>query len=372
MGAGAAGTNQDAAAERLLAALGRQASWCDAPSPFSARVLRRSQQWLATEPGALRAMAAVAADPLAAAVPLRWLAALHHLALRGEPPWVDLWPPQGAGLAATDAALDAALAAAWHTRRALVNAALVLPPQTNEVQRSAALLPGLLQVAARTGLPLVLLELGASAGLNLWCDHYRHDHGAWAWGPALAPLTLRSDWRGPAPAGAGTPLQVTRRAGCDAHPVDLRQAAEGLRLESFIWPDQRERLARLHAARQAVAGWMQASGSFIERLAAADFVARELASPAPGHTTVLMHSVVWQYISAHEQAAIQATVQAAALRADAAAPLAWLRLEPAAPDSGVELRCRLWRGTGACDGQDELLARVQPHAAHIEWLSSAA
>ena len=178
-------------------------------------------------------------------------------------------------------------------------------------------------------------------------------------------------WR-PPPAGANAALHVTRRAGCDAHPVDLRQAAEGLRLASFIWPDQHERLARLHAARRAVAGWMQASGSFVERLAAADFVARELASPAPGHTTVLMHSVVWQYISAHEQAAIQATVQAAAARAHAAAPLAWLRFEPAAPDSGVELRCRLWCGAGAGDGEDQLLARAHPHAAHIDWLSSAA
>lgn len=315
----------------------------------------------------LRVLANVAADPLAAAVPLRWVAALHHLALRGEAPWVDVWPPQGAGLAAPDEAIDTALRTAWQTRRPLLDAALALPPQTNEAQRSAALLPGLLHLAARTDLPLVLLELGASAGLNLWCDHYRHDHGAWSWGGAGAPLTLRSEWRGPPPAGAGAALQVARRAGCDAHPVDLRQAAEGLRLESFIWPDQPERLARLHTARQAVAAWMQASGTAIERLPAADFVARELAVLPSGHTTVLMHSVVWQYVDAAEQAAVQASVQAAARRACADAPLAWLRLEPSAADGGVELRCQLWRGASD-DGIDALLARAHPHAAHIEWL----
>jgi hypothetical protein len=276
--------------------------------------------------------------------------------------------------------LDAALRTAWHTRRPLLDAALALPPQTNEVQRSAALLPGLLHVAACTGLPLVLLELGASAGLNLWCEHYRHEHGAWAWGPAQSPLTLRSEWRGPVPACAGAPLKVTRRAGCDAHPVDLRQAAEGQRLESFIWPDQPERLARLHSARLAVAAWLQSSGTAIERLSAAHFVARELAAPAAGHTTVLMHSVVWQYIGADEQAAIRATVQAAALRAHAAAPLAWLRFEPSAADGGMELRCRIWRGggdgghvaLGAQDDADTLLARAHPHAAFIEWLGPAA
>ena len=40
------------------------------------------------------------------------------------------------------------------------------PPQTNEVARAAALMAGLLVVTARTGLPLALYELGASAGLN--------------------------------------------------------------------------------------------------------------------------------------------------------------------------------------------------------------
>ena len=376
------GADADAgpAASLLLAALGQQAAWCDLPSPFTARLLRRSQQWLAREAEALRVLASVATDPLAAAVPLRWVAALHHLALRGERPWTDLWPPAGAGLTASDDALDAALRTAWHTRRPLLDAALALPPQTNEVQRSAALLPGLLHVAACTGLPLVLLELGASAGLNLWCEHYRHEHGAWAWGPAQSPLTLRSEWRGPVPACAGAPLKVTRRAGCDAHPVDLRQAAEGQRLESFIWPDQPERLARLHSARLAVAAWLQSSGTAIERLSAAHFVARELAAPAAGHTTVLMHSVVWQYIGADEQAAIRATVQAAALRAHAAAPLAWLRFEPSAADGGMELRCRIWRGggdggheaLGAQDDADTLLARAHPHAAFIEWLGPAA
>jgi hypothetical protein len=48
-------------------------------------------------------------------------------------------------------------------------------PQTNEVRRSAVLLPGFLTIAAETGLPLRILELGASAGLNQLWDrrHYR-------------------------------------------------------------------------------------------------------------------------------------------------------------------------------------------------------
>ena len=44
--------------------------------------------------------------------------------------------------------------------------------QTNDVERCRALLPGFLEVARHTGLSLQLLEIGASAGLNLRWDHF--------------------------------------------------------------------------------------------------------------------------------------------------------------------------------------------------------
>lgn len=360
----------------LLAAFDRQVGWCRAAAaPFTARVLESSRHWLARDAAAHAAFAALARDPLAAAVALRWAAALHHLALRGLQPWAALWPP-AAGVpvdAAPDAAFDRALAAAvqvaWQMRRADVAAALALPPQTNEVQRSAVLLPGLLDIAARTARPLVLLEIGAAAGLNLWCDRYRHVHAGWRWGDETAPLTLRADWRG-APPPLHVPLQVARRAGCDASPIDLARAGAGLRLASFIWPEQPERLARLHAARAAVAGWMQRECVAVEPLSALAFVQRELHAPKPGHTTVLMHSVVCQYIDAAERAAISAEIAAAAARASADAPLAWLRMEPLAADVQVELRCSIWPADHG--GSERLLARCHPHGAHVDWLAEAA
>ena len=307
---------------------------------------------------------------------LRWAGALHHLALRGLQPWAGLWPPGGSGLRAAqsdldgnlygdlDAELDTAITTAWRQQQPTVQAALALPPQTNEVNRSVALLPGLLWAAARTRLPIHLLEIGASAGLNLWCDHYRYDHGRWQWGDAAAALVLRSDWQGAILSEAGANLQIERRAACDAHPIALDHPDEGLRLASFIWPEQAERLARLNTARTEVARLMAASGVRVEALPAADFLARELAVPPPGRTTVVMHSVVWQYIPAAEQAAITGLIEAAGARASTAAPLAWLRFEPRAGDGHVELRCRLWP-----NGADHLLARCHPHGARIEWLA---
>ncbi len=352
----------------LLAAFDWQAGWCDAAAPFTARVLRASRAWLSEDRAALDAFAAVASDPQAAAVPLRWVGGLHLLALQGLTPWVDLWPPAGAG---DDGALAAAVRLAWQEQQPLLRDALSRAPQTNEAQRSAALLPGLLHIAAATGLPLSLLEIGASAGLNLWCDRYRLETvggPTWAWGEATAPLTLQPDWTGPVPwRGSGAPaLDVRQRAACDAHPVDLRQPGEALRLASFIWPEQGARLARLRSAQEAVAAWMVAEAVQVQALPAARFVQQQLQTPRPGMATVLMHSVVWQYIEPAEQQAIIQAMTLAGERATSAAPLAWLRLEPQGELGDVELRCRLWPGA-----DERLLARCHPHGQRIHWLYSA-
>jgi hypothetical protein len=314
---------------------------------------------LASDPTAL-------ADPLAGAVPLRWAGALHHLALLGHTPWATLWPP--AGPTRPDASmLDHAVPLAWQLQRPLLQAALAHAPQTNEVQRSAALLPGLLRLAQATGLPLALCELGASAGLNLWPERHRVDYGGWAWGAATAPLQLAADWRGPAPAWAQADLRVAERAACDAQPVNLQQPGEALRLTSFIWPDQAERLARLRTALQHVPGWLAAERVAVRRQDAADFVTEQLAAPRPGRCTVLLHSIVWQYLPLATQARIQALVLQAAARSTAEAPLAWLRLEPPAADQPVELRCTLWPG-----GADQRLALAHPHGAWLQAEADAA
>jgi hypothetical protein len=350
--------------EALFEAFERQVAWCREPAPFTARLLDRSLRWLRGDAEVLAAFCALAEDPLSAAVPLRWAGALHHLALRGISPWAALWPPAPGAETLSDTELDAAVRQAWSSQRSSVQAALARPPQTNEVQRSAALLPGLLYVAAATARPLALLEIGASAGLNLWPERHRYAYGAWSWGHPASVLELRADWRGPVPAAVAFPLAVTGRAACDATPIDLLKADEALRLRSFVWPEQGERLLRLETAQKAVVPWMAAESVVVRAEPAASFAGRELALPRPGTTTVLMHSVVWQYLPAEQQAAISAAVAAAAAHATADAPLAWLRLEPPAPDLPMELRCTLWPG-----GVDHRLALAHAHGAWIEWLA---
>src|SRR5207253_1719152 len=71
------------------------------------------------------------------------------------------------------------------------------PPQTNEVSRSAALLPGYLAIARLAGLPLAIREIGASAGLNLFFDRYSYDYGRFGWGEPAARTRIACEWRGP-------------------------------------------------------------------------------------------------------------------------------------------------------------------------------
>lgn len=294
--------------------------------------------------------------PLLDALALRLLGGIHRLVLAGEAPGLARHYPSAGGVADADAA--------WGELRALVSEraealrpCLAEPVQTNEVRRSTVLLGGFLHVAARTGLPLRLLEIGSSAGLNLLFDRYAYDLSGARWGDPRSPVRLAAPWRGTLPPLAAT-LAVASRAGCDRSPLDVSDPAQRLRLESFLWPDQPERLALLRAA-VAVA---QVDPPRLARRSAAAWLGEVLAEPTPGCATVVFQSVVWLYFSELERCEVTRLVEAAGLRAHESAPLAWLRLE-GADLSGAELRLRSWPG-----GEDRLLAHTDYHGREAEWL----
>lgn len=122
------------------------------------------------------------------------------------------------------------------------------PIQTNEPQRCFALLPIFLTIARRVNRPLDLLELGASAGLNLLWDLYDYRYGSGSWGLGNSTLTLDGEERAPVPGDLlRQPVTVRRRRGIDLSPLDA-STEEGLRLlSSFVGSDQ-DRLDRLRRA----------------------------------------------------------------------------------------------------------------------------
>jgi len=230
------------------------------------------------------------------------------------------------------------------------------PVQTNEVGRCNALLFGFLTVAAETGMPLRLLEVGASAGLNLRWDRFGYRADGFAWGPADSPLRLGVELEG-APPTLPAVVEVAERRGCDANPVDASTPEGRLTLLSYVWPDQPERIARMKAA-LTVAEKVPVT---VERETAAAWTERMLAEPAPGQATVLYHSIVSQYLSDEERETFFGHVTAAGERASADAPLAWLRMEPV--DDRADLELTLWPG-----GETRRLARVGYHGSPVELL----
>ena len=367
------------AQQQLQVAFNRQIEWCtQLGSPFMVRLLAVSRDLLITDAALAEQFLTLVPDPGPGLVALRFTGALHALALQGLEPWASRWPSTApAGTQVTDAAMLHAVHLAVTSQWPHIKNTLRSAPQTNEVRRSAVLLPGWLHVAKQTGLPLALVEIGASAGLNLWADKWLHDHGTWTW-PGDSEVRITSEWRGPPPAHPSQPstLHIASRRACDLLPIDITQVAQRQRLASYVWPDQTERLQLLGAALKKAAMWASQSCLHIEAIDAARYLERELHTLPVGQTTLVFHSIVWQYLAAPERQRLQAVITAAGARASARSPLAWLSYEFSAADQPAQLRCRIWPGVETSaqqstqpEGDEQLLAHAHPHGAWVEWVA---
>jgi hypothetical protein len=352
-------------------AFARQAAFCtDLGSPFTARLCTLAAERLRPGGAVADRLLGWPGDPSSRgdALPLRLAGALHGLVLeRRDPGLAAVYPPNHAGV--SDDGLWQAVQAAFAAHAGYVLERLAGPPQTNEVQRSAALAPGFLTVAALTGLPLALTELGASAGLNLIWDRFAYRFGPTAWGDPASPVAIAPDWRGSGP--PATSVRVLEQPGCDRAPVDVADPAARLRLLSYVWADQAERVARLHAA-MALA---DSAGVTVARADAGDFLTERLAMPRPGAVHVVYHSIIWPYLGPAGQARCRDAIEAAGARATHAAPIAWLRLEgdgltapgrhPREGDGaarGAGLALTLWPG-----GHELTIAHADFHGRWVEW-----
>ena len=287
--------------------------------------------------------------PTADALALRLAAGLHALVLSGED--ADLAAAYAAG---SEPALQAALTTALTRHVAHLLHWLDSPPQTNEVRRSAGLIAAGHWLAQRFGLPMVLSELGASAGLNLIWDQYALDIAGRTYGPANSPVRLTPEWQGPPPPLC--PPVIAARAGVDLNPLDPN--ADRLRLLSFIWAGQDDRLARTKAAADLAAGFP----GMVTRGDAVDWLDARLATPHPGHLHLIFHTIAWQYFPPATQARGAALLAQAGARATPDAPLAHLAMEADTTPGSAALTLTLWPG-----GQSLLLGRAGFHGQWIFW-----
>jgi hypothetical protein len=298
-------------------------------------------------------------DPGPSALALRLAGSVHWLVLAGRAAEVARYYPSVGGAWDPDAGWTA-VQRLLRDRPDEVRARLDRPPQTNEVGRSATLMGGLLDIGVTFRHPVRLIEIGASGGLNLNADRYGYtDADDRVFGDEASLLMLRRAWRGRA-LSPWPGLQIVERVGSDSLPVDVSGDDGRRTLTSYVWPDQADRLDRLRSA-FAVA---QEHPTPVRRRDARSVV--DELHLAEGTTTVLWHSVMWQYLTRVDKAAVQARIDALATEASAGAPFAHLWLEPARRaanrDHEFLVVLELWP-----DGGRRVLGTAHPHGVPAIW-----
>jgi hypothetical protein len=296
-------------------------------------------------------------DPVADALPLRLTGALHGLVLaQRDPTLAAAYPPRPLD----EERLRHAVAQALVTHELWMIDWLARAPQTNEVGRSAVLLPGFLAIARATGLPLWLAEIGASAGLNGLFDRYAYRYGAQTWGDADAPVRLVPEMRGAAPDLSGD-LRVIGRRAADLNPIDATDPTDQLRLRSYVWADQAERRARLDGALAIAAR----DGVRVEQADAATWLDTVLDQRPTDAATVVYHTIFWTYLPRATQDHITEALARYGAAATADRPLAWLRFEGADGRPPALLSLTVWPA-----GQTRVLAEAGFHGQWLDWRAS--
>ena len=293
----------------------------------------------------------LADDPIVAAIvgdrrprweaPLRLFGGVHYLELSGvvQHPWGKL---RGVLEANRE----------WLTRFVAEH-----PVQTNEVQRCWGLLPAFLAVA--DGRPLDLVELGPSAGLNLFWDRYRYRYGDGTWGDPNAALVLSGVCEpGPPRDLFEKEVAVRTRTGIDRRPVDVTTDHGARLLEAFVWADQAERLERVRLAVEV----MRADpprlmeGDYVEVLPAL------LAERDLDALTVVFHSASTVYLRDEESVRLEESIEDEGARGSLAhVSYEFVRDEQKSYE-GFALEARMWPDSGG------RLARLDGHANRMEWV----
>ncbi len=244
--------------KRLAYRFERQSAFAEGYSPLYSRLFSILAAWFQApgryEDPVVRWLVEAGTGRNTFDIPLLLLAGLHGRVLAGTAPTLAAyfptaggsWPPEAAADEQLPAVLRQAILAGRQELAAFIQQANV---QTNETGRGLA---WLLPLAYLPWPAVQLVDLGASAGLNLVADQRAYrlldqeeqvllDLGA---GQPVQFVT-RCQGNVQPLAEAGQVPRITGRLGCDLMPFALETPADELKLMSYVWGDQPQRLARL-------------------------------------------------------------------------------------------------------------------------------
>jgi hypothetical protein len=234
------------------------------------------------------------------------------------------WYPHLAGADARQPGADAYDAFRSHALdRAdeLIEVGATRRTQTNEALRSAAILPWLCEAADTWQSPIHLVDIGASAGLNLCLDRFDYDydgHLIHAASPSATRLTLRCENRGGFALPARPPA-IASRTGLDLSPIDAADADATTWLEALVWPEHTNRLDRLRAA-------LDIRRDTDVRMVAGDAAVtlREVEASLPRGPMVVFHTVMAYQLDTEQRRALDTAIADVSARR----PVARVSMEP--------------------------------------------
>lgn len=268
--------------------------------------------------------------PVHDALPLRLLGAVHRIALSGRAPELARRLPSCGG---DGSRIDVREWLSIVARnRAEIDRALGEQVQTNEVGRSVVLRELASWLPSVGVTEFDLLEIGSSAGLNLNFDR-------------LGEMSL----------GAA---RCVERRGSDPSSLDVSRDDDALRLQSFVWPDQLERLDRLRRAIDVALQYPP----HVEHASADEFLRTRLCHEAE-RSTVVFHSIVWQYLPNDVRDGVRSAIDEAGSARDSSRPVVWARMEPSGPVADVRVTVVDENGR-----REHRLAEVGYHGQDFRWL----
>lgn len=118
--------------------------------------------------------------------------------------------------------------------------------QTNAINRTAYLLPIIFSLFER-GISINIVDIGASAGLNLNFDQYAYQYiNGKRFG--RSPVIIESEIRGGKLPKIEPAIRINRKTGVDQNPLDLHLEENARWLQALIWPDRKNRFERMEQA----------------------------------------------------------------------------------------------------------------------------
>ncbi len=296
--------------------------------------------------------------PLHDAVPLRLAGAIHRVVLQGKDDRLARHYPSVGGKQGKDFTADFIGYMRDHLDD--VESGLATQVQTNEVGRSVVHLV-LCHWLTTLGIEeFTLLEIGASAGLNLNFDKFYGCFGQLRMGDPSSSLRFMGDWFSNAPDVPRIGAVAINKRGCDISPIDVARPGDESRLLSFVWTDQRLRLERLRSA-IAIA---KAHRPIVDTASADEWIAQQLARPSD-HATLIFHSIVWQYLGTETQNRLKRAIYNAGETATPTAPIVWARMEPAGPVADIQVD--VFDGSSS-EPRHYRLAEIGYHGQNMKWL----